>query len=56
MQVSEHEKAEKLFEKGAKATDADIRAFAEKTLPAIREHLAEARKLAGVPAAAPAVK
>ncbi len=56
LQVGEHEKAEKLFEKGAKADDADIRTFAAKTLLAVREHLAEVRKLAGVPAPAPAVK
>jgi len=48
-QVTAHEKAEKLFEKGTKSSDADIRAWAEKTLPVVREHLTEARKLAGMP-------
>jgi putative membrane protein len=49
-QVSAHEKAVKLFEKGAKSTDPDVKAWAEKTLPVVREHLEEARKLAGTPA------
>ena len=54
LQVTAHEKAEKLFENAAKADDADIRTFAAKTLPAIREHLVEVRKLAGIPAPVPA--
>lgn len=48
-QVKDHEAAEKLYEKGAKSSDADIRAFAEKTLPTVREHLAEVRRLVAIP-------
>ena len=46
--VSEHKDAVELFEKAAKSKDADIAAFAEKTLPTLRQHLekAEAEKKA----------
>jgi putative membrane protein len=37
--VDDHEEAVKLFEKAAKSKDADIAAFAEKTLPTLRHHL-----------------
>ena len=41
--VSEHKDAVELFEKAAKSKDADIAAFAEKTLPTLRQHLARAK-------------
>lgn len=44
--VSAHEDAVKLFEDAsANAKDADVKAFAAKTLPALQEHLAMAKKL-----------
>lgn len=48
MGISEHQSAISLFERAAReAKDTEVRAFAEKTLPKLREHLATARKLAG---------
>lgn len=43
--ISDHKEAVKLFEKGAKAEDADIAAFARKTLPKLKHHLEEAEAL-----------
>jgi putative membrane protein len=37
--VDDHTKAVREFETAAKSTDADIKGFAEKTLPTLREHL-----------------
>ena len=46
--VKEHEKDIKMFEKASKdAKDPQLKAWIDKTLPTLREHLAEARKLAG---------
>lgn len=48
MQVMAHEEAVALFERYAgEGEDEDLRAFAEETLPALRAHLDEARRLAG---------
>jgi putative membrane protein len=44
--VSDHESAVKLFEKASKSSDADIAAFAQKTLPTLQHHLMMARDLA----------
>ena len=45
-QVDGHEDAEDLFEKYAKRGDnAALKQFAQKTLPVIQQHLAEAKKL-----------
>ncbi|GAB3662151.1 DUF4142 domain-containing protein [Ramlibacter alkalitolerans] len=44
--IKAHEKDIKLFEKARKdVKDADLKAFVEKTLPVLREHLAAAEKL-----------
>jgi len=44
--VSDHKKAVKAFEKAAnEAKDADVKAFAAKTLPALKEHLSMAEAL-----------
>ena len=43
--VAAHQKAIALFTNASKGTDADVRAFAEKTLPTIREHLRMAQEL-----------
>jgi putative membrane protein len=55
MMVSDHTKAVSLFEDNAKnAKDKDVRDFAEKTLPTLREHLKMARDLSskvGAPSA-----
>jgi putative membrane protein len=46
MMVKDHEKDVKEFEKAStKAKDADVRAFAAKTLPTLREHLQQARDI-----------
>ena len=46
-QVNAHEKAADLFQKYAeKGDDAVVKAFAAKTLPVIKQHLEEAKKLA----------
>ena len=41
--VEDHTKAVREFETAAKSSDADVKAFAEKTLPTLREHLQQAR-------------
>jgi putative membrane protein len=46
MMVKDHEKDVKEFEKAStKAKDPDVRAFAAKTLPTLREHLQQARDI-----------
>jgi putative membrane protein len=59
--VADHEKAVAAFTKAATSKDPDVKAFAEKTLPALKAHLAEAKQLQGTlantkPASAPAGK
>jgi predicted outer membrane protein len=45
--VKDHEDTVKLFEKEAKSgKDADLKAFAEKTLPTLKDHLTHARQIA----------
>jgi putative membrane protein len=45
--VKAHEKDIKLFEKASKdAKDPELKAFAAKTLPTLKEHLAQAQKMA----------
>jgi putative membrane protein len=39
MMVADHKKAIALFERASNSKDADVKAFADKTLPALREHL-----------------
>lgn len=41
----DHEEAVKLFEKATKSDDADIAAFARKTLPALQHHLSMVKEL-----------
>ena len=44
--IKAHEKDIKLFEKASKdVKDAELKAFVDKTLPQLREHLAAAQKL-----------
>ncbi len=43
--IDDHEDTIKLFEKGAKSDDADIAAFAQKTLPALQHHLMMAKDI-----------
>jgi putative membrane protein len=46
MMVDDHEEDVKLFEKEAEdGKDADLRAFASKTLPTLRDHLAQVKAL-----------
>jgi putative membrane protein len=46
MAVNDHEKDVKEFEKEAqKADDSDVKAFAQKTAPTLREHLQQAKSL-----------
>jgi putative membrane protein len=44
--VNGHKKMIALFEQASKSKDADIRAYAEKTLPTLKEHLSHAQKAA----------
>ncbi|MEO6003000.1 MAG: DUF4142 domain-containing protein [Opitutus sp.] len=43
--ISDHKDAVDLFEKAAKSDDADIAAFARKTLPTLQQHLTMAKDL-----------
>jgi putative membrane protein len=43
--VDDHTKAVREFEMAAKSSDADVKAFAEKTLPTLREHLRLAQEI-----------
>jgi putative membrane protein len=43
--VSDHQTDIKEFETAAKSSDADVKAFAEKTLPTLRHHLEEAQRI-----------
>jgi putative membrane protein len=47
MMVTDHEKAVSLFESHTDASDADVKAFAEKTLPTLRHHLQMAKDVRG---------
>lgn len=44
-QVDAHERTIELFERASRSEDAEVAAFAKKTLPKLQEHLEEARKL-----------
>lgn len=44
----DHEEAVKLFEKASKSDDAEIAAFAQKTLPKLQQHLDQVRTLKSV--------
>jgi putative membrane protein len=43
--VKDHQKAIALFEKASTSSDAQVKAFATKTLPTLRHHLEEAQRL-----------
>jgi len=43
--VKDHQTAIREFETASKSSDADVKAFAEKTLPTLRHHLEEAQRL-----------
>ena len=45
--VTNHANGVREFEMATKSTDPEVKTFATKTLPTLRHHLAEARKLAG---------
>lgn len=45
MMVDDHTKAVKMFEKASDYTDTEVRAFAAKNLPVLREHLTSAQKI-----------
>ena len=44
-QVEAHQKTISLFERAAQSDDADIRSYAEETLPALKQHLSEVRDM-----------
>lgn len=44
-QVAAHERSIELFERATRSEDAEVAAFAKDTLPKLKEHLEEARKL-----------
>jgi putative membrane protein len=43
--VQDHQKAVAAFEKASSSSDAQVKAFAQKTLPTLRHHLEEAQRL-----------
>lgn len=43
--VDDHQESVELFEKATRSTDADIAAFARKTLPKLQQHLTSAQSL-----------
>ncbi len=43
--VKDHKKAISAFERAAKSSDPEIKAYAEKTLPALKDHLAQAQAI-----------
>jgi putative membrane protein len=45
MMVNDHIKAVKMFEKASNYSDAEVKAFATKNLPVLREHLASAQSI-----------
>lgn len=45
-QVAAHERSIELFERASRSDDAEVAEFAKETLPKLKEHLEEARKLA----------
>jgi putative membrane protein len=45
LMVTNHTNAIREFEMAAKSTDPEVKTFAEKTLPTLKHHLAEAQKL-----------
>jgi len=45
-QVTAHEQTIELFERAARISDPELKAFAQKTLPKLQDHLNDARKLA----------
>ena len=47
MMVTDHEKAVSLFESHGDSSDADVKAFVDKTLPTLKHHLEMARDLKG---------
>jgi putative membrane protein len=47
MMVTDHEKAVALFDSHTDASDADVKAFAEKTLPTLQHHLQMAKDVRG---------
>jgi len=47
MMVTDHEKAVALFESHTDSSDADVKAFAEKTLPTLKHHLQMAKDIRG---------
>jgi putative membrane protein len=47
MMVADHEQAVGLFEANGNSSDADVKAFADKTLPTLKHHLQMARDLKG---------
>lgn len=47
-QVTTHEQTIEVFEKGTRLSDPELKAYAEKKLPRLQEHLTEARRLAAV--------
>jgi len=44
--VNDHTAASQLFERGQQSSDPDLKAFAQRTLPAIQQHLEMAKRLA----------
>jgi putative membrane protein len=44
--VADHTAASQLFERGQQSSDPDLKAFAQRTLPAIQQHLEMAKRLA----------